>query len=49
MRRRDGIRETLRSIDSAHKAIYFNSPLTDGDVFNRQEIQAIADFARSYV
>ncbi len=48
--RRDGIKETLaRHVTPKTKAIYFNSPLNPtGEVFTREEIQAIADFAQEY-
>ncbi|HZS43496.1 MAG TPA: aminotransferase class I/II-fold pyridoxal phosphate-dependent enzyme, partial [Blastocatellia bacterium] len=48
--RRDGIRETLiRHVTPRTKAIYFNTPLNPtGEVFSREEVQAVADFAQDY-
>ena len=46
--RRDGMKDSLRRyLTPRTKALYFNSPLNPtGEVFTRQEIQEIADFAQ---
>ena len=48
--RGEGMKEALRRyLTPRTKALYFNSPLNPtGEVFTRQEIQAIADFAQEF-